>query len=108
MFLYLGFMIEFPFLWMHCKNKEAAYRIGLYFKNANYFMHDDDDVVLTTKGYLWTYPKEDIGLTPYSIAVMPEKYLTPEKIFQPSYWERFKNCHAICTDYCDAINKHFS
>jgi len=55
------------------------------------FWHQEDDVTLTSKGYIWTYPGKD--LTENSIVVMPEKYL--EK-----WWEySFKKCRAICSDY---------
>jgi hypothetical protein len=40
---------------------------GIY---LNYFWHQEDDVTLTSKGYIWAYP----GKQPIknSIAVMPE------------------------------------
>jgi hypothetical protein len=36
----------------------------------NYFFHQEDDITLTSKGYIWAYP----GKQPIknSIAVMPE------------------------------------
>jgi len=60
-------------LWLHCKNLEAISQFtildstGTYF---NYFWHQEDDVTLTSKGYIWAYP----GKQPIknSIAVMPE------------------------------------
>ena len=72
---------DFPFelmsnhsnkLWIHCKNMDAMVkwheldRGGLY---TNYFWHQKDDVILTSKGYLWAYPGKDID---NSIAVLPE------------------------------------
>lgn len=57
-------------LWFHCKNIEAV----IYFKkcgySVNYFWHQNDDITLTSLGYIWTYPGKQ--LTNYSIAVMPE------------------------------------
>lgn len=57
-------------LWVHCKNLEAVF----YFKSLsypiNYFWHQNDNVTLTSRGYIWTYPGK--MLSSESIAVMPE------------------------------------
>tara|TARA_R110001592_G_scaffold306781_1_gene579845 strand:- start:848 stop:1291 length:444 start_codon:yes stop_codon:yes gene_type:complete len=72
---------DFPFqlfenyfgkLWLHCKNVEAMVALN-EFPNQhflNYFFHQEDDITLTSKGYIWAYP----GKQPIknSIAVMPE------------------------------------
>ncbi len=78
--LYLGhdapqYGIEYSFLtdnaihlWIHCKNIEA-----LAFLSDNIFFnmfYHKDDIVITTKGYLWTAP--GFPITDRSIAVMPE------------------------------------
>jgi hypothetical protein len=56
-------------LWCHAKNIDA-----LYVMNTNYhihcFWHQEDDVTLTSRGYLWTYPGKQ--LTSNSIAVLPD------------------------------------
>jgi len=39
--------------------------------NIHCFWHQEDDVTLTSKGYLWTYSGKE--LTENSIAVLPEK-----------------------------------
>jgi hypothetical protein len=74
-------------LWIHCKNIEAL----LYFREVgydfNYFYHNEDDVTLTSKNHLWTYPGKK--LTNQSIAVMPEN--VPD-------WD-ISNCMGICSDY---------
>ena len=59
-------------LWVHCKNIEAMVALN-EFPNQhllNYFWHQEDDITLTSKGYIWAYP----GKQPIknSIAVMPE------------------------------------
>lgn len=56
-------------LWVHCKNIEAMEwfnSIGGF----NYFWHEEDTMVLTSKNIIWAYPGKQpiIG----SIAVMPE------------------------------------
>ena len=72
---------EFPFeliekyfnkLWLHCKDIASLSkfnqidRIGSYF---NYFSHDKDIGVLTSKGYIWSTNVYDGG-----ILVMPEVF----------------------------------
>lgn len=40
-------------VWCHAKNQEAlAVMVG----RCHCFWHQEDDVALTSKGYLWTYP----------------------------------------------------
>ena len=62
----------YRYLWIHCKNHDALSKFveidrgGVYF---NYFWHDSDDVIITSKGYMWANPGTYIE---GSIAVMPE------------------------------------
>lgn len=56
--------------WLHAKNIQALYQLRLCGWSGHYFYHQNDDVVLTSSGYLWTYPGRE--LTPASIGVMPE------------------------------------
>ena len=74
-------------LWIHCKNIEAV----LYFKecdyDVNYFWHQEDDITLTSKGYMWTYPGKK--LTKYSIAVMPENI----------QFDNISVAYGICSDF---------
>ena len=71
-------------LWCHAKNIAALEELTSL--GAHVFWHQEDDVTLTSRGFLWTYPGKD--LTSKSICVMPEKakYKTIE-------------CAGICTDY---------
>ena len=71
-------------VWCHAKNIEALYRLADM--AAHCFFHQKDDVVLTSKGYLWTYPT--FPLTKKSICVLPE-------IQKVDYSE----CAGICSDY---------
>ena len=72
---------DFPFdlfknvynnLWFHCKNLEAVIAFNTFpdVNRINYFWHQQDDITLTSKGYIWAYP----GKQPIkgSIAVLPE------------------------------------
>ena len=74
-------------LWIHCKNVESI----LYFKECgyefNYFWHQEDDITLTSKNFIWTFPGKK--LTSRSIAVLPESVKD---------WE-LTECLGICSDY---------
>lgn len=76
-------------LWCHAKNIEA---LNVMLNNdIHCFWHQEDDVTLTSKGYIWTYPGKKLKSN--SIVVMPEKYL--EK-----WWRHnFNSCSGICSDY---------
>ena len=55
-------------LWCHAKNVDALEM--MLKENIHCFWHQDDDVTLTSKGYMWTYPGKQ--LTEKSICVKPE------------------------------------
>lgn len=41
-------------LWVHCKNVEAVdYLFG---SSYNWFFHDQDDLTITSQGFVWCYP----------------------------------------------------
>jgi hypothetical protein len=84
-------IVEYDFLkinglWLHAKNGNALYHL-LQDHNCNVFWHTNEDWVLTSKNYIWTYP--DKLLYPNSICVMPEL----------GYNGNLKVCYGICTDY---------
>lgn len=76
-------------LWIHAKNLAALQWLNNN-QGLEYFWHQEDDFVLTSNNFIWTYPGKK--LTANSISVMPE-WLDPE----------FKNldvrCFGICSDY---------
>lgn len=57
-----------PKLWCHAKNIPALTK--MLESDIHCFFHNVDAVVLTSKGYIWTYPGNE--LTAQSICVMPE------------------------------------
>ena len=77
-------------LWIHCKNIPAIEELNNYRKNPNYselnfFFHDNDDLTLTSKGFLWVFPvKQPVK---NSIAVLPELYN-----------DDLSSCIGICSD----------
>jgi hypothetical protein len=73
--------------WFHCKNVEALSYFKKYHADANFFFHESDQAVLTSHGYIWTYPHPSVGND--SVVVMPE-------IFGQDYG----NPYAVCTDFC--------
>ena len=82
-------------LWIHCKNIEALYRFSkndnnIGINSPNYFWHQNDDCVLTSHNFIWTYPGK--FLTKRSIAVLPETINNYTKT-------QLKNCWGICSDY---------
>lgn len=46
------------FLWVHCKNFEAIDYLSKNKINLNYFFHDSDDLTLTSRNFMWIYPKK--------------------------------------------------
>jgi hypothetical protein len=60
--------LSLPGLWCHCKNIEALAQ--LIKNNVHCFFHKSDDVVLTSRGYMWVLPGK--RLVKESICVLPE------------------------------------
>jgi hypothetical protein len=85
--------ISHPNFWIHAKNLEALRFLSS--TSLNYFWHQEDDYVITTHGYIWTYPEK--SLTDKSIRLMPE-WADPEltTIFD-------NDCYGICSDYVSKI-----
>lgn len=82
-------------MWIHCKNIDALCEFANH-PCAEAFFHDKDDVVLTTRNFLWTYPKAESKLTNQSIAVLPEKV---------GEWDGLDSCLGICSDYVVEFKK---
>jgi|TARA_R110001583_G_scaffold106009_3_gene254090 hypothetical protein len=97
--LYLGhdkpmYKVHVPFIsddriWCHCKNIDAITKIreinDKFNYSIHYFWHQEDDITLTSKGFIWAYP----GKQPIkdSIAVMPEIYK-----------DNLDICKGVCSD----------
>jgi hypothetical protein len=73
-------------LWCHAKNLEAL--VYLRKTNYNYFWHENDSFTITSKGYIWTYPGQE--LSRFAICVLPEKFK----------WKKTK-CLGICSDFIE-------
>jgi hypothetical protein len=87
---------DFPFdlfnnfynkLWIHCKNMEALSQLNELDSNGsklNYFSHENDLGVLTSRGYIWSTNLYDRG-----ILVMPEIFNREPK----------ETTFGVCSDY---------
>jgi hypothetical protein len=82
-------------LWIHCKNHEAmSYFVQYHLLNMNWFWHQEDDMVLTSKRHIWAYP----GKQPIknSIAVMPEIHSDDVSL-----------CIGICSDVIEKYKNEY-
>ncbi len=84
-------------LWVHAKNIEALNE--LIKLKIHCFWHQSDDVVLTSKGYLWTFPGKFLTLN--SIEVMPEINTKIIKNIKVS------NCAGMCSDFIENIKTNY-
>ena len=73
-------------VWCHAKDIEALKR--LLDLGAHCFFHQNDNVTLTSEGYLWTNPTHQ--LTEKSICVLPELQTID-----------IEGCAGICSDYVE-------
>ena len=71
-------------LWCHAKNLEALE--NMLYNKVHCFWHETDRFTVTSKGYIWTFPEEEVVDT--SVVVHKE-----------AGWEIKYNCHAVCSDY---------
>lgn len=71
-------------LWCHAKNIQALIEMKKY--AIHYFWHEYDNVTLTSKNYIWAYPR--LNNLPGTIAVLPE-----------TSNGSVKGCKGICSDY---------
>lgn len=85
-------------LWIHCKTIESL----LYMRMTDnilmlkgeqplhYFFHQNDDVVLTSKGFLWHFPgKGSLGI--HSVGCLPELH---------NSWD-LNSCYGVCSDHIE-------
>jgi len=72
-------------IWCHAKNLPALESMLYY--GIHCFWHETDKFTITSKGYIWTFPEEEV--TKNSVIV-----------HKGSDWkEKNYNCAAVCTDY---------
>ncbi len=84
--------LENNMLWCHAKDIKTMEELIKY-ESIHSFFHQNDDITLTSKKYLWTYPGKEI--TKLSIAVMPESI---------NDWH-FGLAAGVCSDYIVSYKK---
>jgi hypothetical protein len=84
--------LQQPGLWIHAKNLRALHYLSK--TDLVYFWHQEDDRVITSNGYIWTYPDKE--LTDRSIMLLPEWN-------NPKFENLDLDCYAICSDYIDTL-----
>lgn len=89
------FLKSDPNIICHAKNVEAL--IYLLNNNIHCFGHNKDDYVLTSRGFIWTYPDKELTIN--SICVLPE--LTDSGLIGC----KNLNCIGICSDYVERIKE---
>jgi len=80
--------------WIHAKNIDALNALK---DSTNCFFHNTDDAVLTSKGFIWTYPSKK--LVEGAICVMPQTGMYTHS--------ELDKCYAICSDdksICNRLN----
>lgn len=93
-----------PGLWIHCKNLQAFFKLRQDDGGHNYFWHESDAVVLTSKGYVWTYLGRADTASESSICVMPEVTYGLDQITDrvlPQEW------YGICSDWAMKLREHY-
>lgn len=94
------FVERIDYLWIHCKdvqtlsyfnNRPNGMKYG-FTKQFNYFYHTDEDVVLTSNGYMWMHP--ETKPCENGIAVHPEQ----------NDWD-VSGCKGICSDFIERYKK---
>lgn len=96
----LGFLSDTR-LWIHVKNHQAAFEMLKLTRSGhqfNFFWHENDQRVLTSMGYWWTFPGQQLGSL--SVAVMPEIHTAVEQL---PVWFSQQQCFAVCSDYVGRI-----
>ena len=84
-------------LWIHCKNLDAISYFSQIDEEFNYFWHENDSYTLTSKGYIWAYPGQELSLK--CICVLPE---IKNSINDISFIRNIKVA-GVCTDYPNLI-----
>jgi hypothetical protein len=80
--------------WIHAKSIQTLYQLRQIRWSGHVFFHENDPTVLTSSGYLWTFPGQE--LTPLSVCVMPEYTDAILQIKQ-------LNVYAFCSDWIHRI-----
>ena len=81
--------LDSEFLFIHCKNGESLLKMLELNLKSEFFWHQHDDYILTSKNNIWVEPGK--FLLRNSICCLPEK----------GYVGDLTNCYGICSDYIE-------
>ena len=81
-------------LWIHCKNL-SAFSLLLVYKNLNIFYHENDDYTLTSKKYIWTFPKPEYEVLYENQIILDFEPMNNDKYL---YYKNSK-IFGLCCDY---------
>ncbi len=73
-------------LWCHAKNIEAIHFM-INYEKIHCFWHQEDDLTITSRGYLWTYPGKPIFK---KTVIVIKKDIKKENL---------PKCLGVCSDY---------
>lgn len=65
-----GFL-EHPAIWVHCKNPDALRHAT---DAMHYFWHENDAYTLTSRGFAWVYPGQELPVPRPTVAVVTGKH----------------------------------
>jgi hypothetical protein len=74
-------------IWCHAKNISALYVLLQMYRHC--FWHENDKYTMTSRGYIWTYPTQE--LTSMSVAVCTDDH------------KPITDCAGYCSDYVGII-----
>ncbi len=77
-------------IWCHAKNIETL-NFLIKQNDIHCFFHQNDDVTLTSRGFIWTYPNKQVF--DKSILVIENRISKDEMPF----------CYGVCTDYVNDL-----
>jgi len=90
-------------LWIHCKNLFAFFKLKSDNSHQlNYFWHETDAVVFTSKQNVWTYFGKPDMMHVNSICVMPEVTYEWSAIVEMTQLNKW---HAVCTDWARKLKE---
>ena len=79
-------------IWTHAKTVETFFELVKY-KDVNVFFHNDDEVVLTSQGFVWSHPKNGV-FNSHTVHVCTGY---DEKAFLST----FSGLFGLCSDYVE-------
>jgi YrbI family 3-deoxy-D-manno-octulosonate 8-phosphate phosphatase len=85
-------------VWSHAKTLDTLFELAKY-QDANAFYHTEEDVVVTTRGWIWNHAK-----TP----VASERSVLVKLEHDPCLLETSAHAHGICSDYPELYRRQFA